>query len=59
MLGSYNLTDNITFRTEAMYNERKSEQLLAAMPVTGMDLSADSMYNPYGRRTGGRQSSLQ
>ncbi len=48
VLGSYNLTDNITFRTEAMYNERKSEQLLAAMPVTGMDLSADSMYNPYG-----------
>lgn len=46
--GSYNVTDNITFRTEAMYNERKSEQLLAAMPVTGMDLSADSMYNPYG-----------
>ena len=46
--GSYNVTDNITFRTEAMYNERKSEQLLAAMPVTGMTLSADSMYNPYG-----------
>ena len=46
--GSYNLTDNITFRTEAMYNERKSEQLLAAMPVTGQRLSADSMYNPYG-----------
>ncbi|PSD44689.1 TonB-dependent receptor [Stenotrophomonas maltophilia] len=47
-VGSYNVTDNITFRTEAMYNERKSEQLLAAMPVTGMDLSAGSMYNPYG-----------
>jgi len=46
--GSYNVTDNITFRTEALYNERKSEQLLAAMPVTGMDLSADSLYNPYG-----------
>jgi iron complex outermembrane receptor protein len=46
--GSYNVTDNITFRTEAMYNERKSEQLLAAMPVTSMTLSADSMYNPYG-----------
>ncbi|MCI1067469.1 TonB-dependent receptor plug domain-containing protein [Stenotrophomonas geniculata] len=46
--GSYNVTDNITFRTEAMYNERKSEQLLAAMPVTGMDLSKDSMYNPTG-----------
>ncbi|WP_349986056.1 TonB-dependent receptor [Stenotrophomonas sp. WHRI 8082] len=46
--GSYNITDNVTFRTEAMYNERKSEQLLAAMPVTGMTLSADSIYNPYG-----------
>ncbi|QNR96464.1 TonB-dependent receptor [Stenotrophomonas sp. 169] len=46
--GSYNITDNVTFRTEAMYNERKSEQLLAAMPVTGMTLSADSVYNPYG-----------
>ncbi|WP_440568298.1 TonB-dependent receptor domain-containing protein [Stenotrophomonas sp. STK17_22] len=47
-VGSYNVTDNITFRTEAMYNERKSEQLLAAMPVTGQRLSAGSMYNPYG-----------
>ncbi|MBD3826214.1 MULTISPECIES: TonB-dependent receptor [Stenotrophomonas] len=46
--GSYNLTDNITFKTEALYNERKSEQLLAAMPVTGQRLSANSMYNPYG-----------
>ena len=33
--GTYNVTDNVMFRTEAMYNERKSEQLLAAMPVTG------------------------
>ena len=48
VLGSYNVTDNITFRTEAMYNERKSEQLLASMPVTGQRLSAGSMYNPYG-----------
>ena len=31
-----------------MYNERKSEQLLAAMPVTGQRLSASSIYNPYG-----------
>ncbi|HFF3762078.1 TonB-dependent receptor [Stenotrophomonas maltophilia] len=48
VLGSYNVTDNITFRTEAMYNERKSEQLLASMPVTRQRLSAGSMYNPYG-----------
>jgi iron complex outermembrane receptor protein len=47
--GSFNITDNVTFRTEAMYNERKSEQLLAAMPVTSMTLSADSMYNPFGQ----------
>jgi len=46
--GTFNVTDNVTFRTEALYNERKSEQLLAAMPVTGMTLDADSMYNPYG-----------
>lgn len=39
----------MTFRTEAMYNERKSEQLLAAMPVTGLTLSADSLYNPFGQ----------
>ncbi|KTF34063.1 TonB-dependent receptor [Xanthomonas vesicatoria] len=45
--GSFNFTDNVTFRTEAMYNERKSEQLLAAMPVTGLTLSADSLYNPF------------
>jgi iron complex outermembrane receptor protein len=51
--GSYNVTDNITFRTEALYNERKSEQLLAAMPVTGQVLSADSMYNPTGVRLTG------
>ncbi|HYG06582.1 MAG TPA: TonB-dependent receptor [Stenotrophomonas sp.] len=46
--GTYNVTDNVTFRTEALYNERKSEQLLAAMPVTGLTLDADSMYNPFG-----------
>ncbi|WP_434030314.1 TonB-dependent receptor [[Pseudomonas] boreopolis] len=45
--GTYNVTDNVTFRTETLYNERKSEQLLAAMPVTGMTLSKDSIYNPY------------
>lgn len=46
--GSYNVTDNITFKTEALYNERKSEQLLAAMPVTSQRMSAQSMYNPTG-----------
>ena len=46
--GTYRLTDTVTFRAEAMYNERQSEQLLAAMPVTGMTLHADSLYNPFG-----------
>lgn len=29
----HDVTDNITFTTEALYHKRKSEQLLAAMPV--------------------------
>ncbi|MEH6417649.1 TonB-dependent receptor plug domain-containing protein [Pseudomonas sp. CGJS7] len=44
--GTFNIVDNLTFRTEALYNERKSEQLLAAMPVTGINLTGDSYYNP-------------
>jgi iron complex outermembrane recepter protein len=47
--GTYSLTDNVSVRTEMLYNERVSEQLLAAMPVTGMVLDADSLYNPYDR----------
>ncbi|WP_425497831.1 TonB-dependent receptor [Lysobacter arvi] len=43
---NYDITDNVRFKTEMLYNERISEQLLAAMPVTGMTLSADSYYNP-------------
>ncbi len=46
--GSIDIAERLTFRTEALYNERISEQLLAAMPVTGMTLSADSLYNPLG-----------
>ncbi|WP_342316579.1 TonB-dependent receptor [Lysobacter sp. FW306-1B-D06B] len=43
---NYDITDDVRFKTEMLYNERISEQLLAAMPVTGMTLSADSYYNP-------------
>jgi iron complex outermembrane receptor protein len=32
--GRYDVTDNVTFTTEALYHKRTSEQLLAAMPVT-------------------------
>ena len=49
--GSYNLTDNITFRMDALYNERRSAQQLAGFPLgtvnTGLSLSGDSYYNPY------------
>jgi len=54
----YSITDSISFNAEVLYNERRSEQLLAAMPVTlgplfgGLNaiqrLSRDSVYNPFG-----------
>jgi iron complex outermembrane receptor protein len=31
--GRYDINDNVTFTTEALFNKRVSEQLLAAMPV--------------------------
>ncbi len=58
--GSLNITDHIRFKTTITYNERKSEQLLAAMPIvlgTGpgagvqsrtVFISKDSIYNPFG-----------
>jgi iron complex outermembrane receptor protein len=58
------VTDNIRFKTTVTYNERVSEQLLAAMPVTlagapgattigqGIFISRDSIYNPYGLDVG-------
>ncbi len=53
------LTDNVRFSTTVAYNERKSQQILAAMPVTlgrsapgtlseDIVISKDSIYNPYG-----------
>ncbi|MBS7456070.1 TonB-dependent receptor domain-containing protein [Coralloluteibacterium stylophorae] len=55
---SLDVTDNVRFKATAIYNERESEQLLAAMPVTlgtvgsgngaGVVWSADNAYNPFG-----------
>ncbi|QGW66309.1 TonB-dependent receptor [Lysobacter soli] len=61
---NYDITDNFRFKTEMLYNERISEQLLAAMPVTGMTLDAQSYYNPtnpdgqYGNVLGGTARDL-
>ena len=54
--GTLEITDNSRFKTTVTYNQRKSEQLLAAVPLA-FDascgdpelISADSIYNPYGR----------
>ena len=57
--GRYQVTDTISFRTEVLFNERKSEQQLAATPlvlgpIVGANaaanvlISADSVYNPFG-----------
>ena len=65
--GSIDITDDIRFRATTTFNQRRSEQLLAAMPVViipifgigapafGADdtvISADSIYNPYGQDIG-------
>ncbi len=59
--GSVDVTDDIRFKTTITYNERVSEQLLAAMPVVlgtapganpmsqAVFISADSIYNPFGQ----------
>ncbi len=55
--GSLDITDNVRFKSTVTYNQRESEQLLAAMPVTlgtapgtgpigqGITISADNWYN--------------
>ena len=57
---SFAITDDVRFKTTVTYNERQSEQLLAAMPVTlgttpnipelarQVFISKDSIYNPFG-----------
>jgi iron complex outermembrane recepter protein len=53
----YNVTDNISFKTVLLYNERRSSQQLAAVPFTfgtvgaglgRFNVSADNVYNPFG-----------
>lgn len=59
--GSIDITDDIRFKSTVTYNERESEQLLAAMPVVlgtapgagplaqNVFISRNSIYNPFGR----------
>ncbi|MGH8084086.1 MAG: TonB-dependent receptor [Lysobacter sp.] len=51
--GRFDITDNISFKTDALYNERLSAQRLAGFPVGegaylsgAQGLSGDSYYNP-------------
>ena len=51
--GRFDLTDNISFQTDALYNERRSTQQLAGFPIGegsylsgGQGLSELSYYNP-------------
>ncbi len=58
--GSFDITDDIQFYVRGVFNNRKSSQLLAAMPIvlgTGpgagviartLSISANSIYNPFG-----------
>lgn len=56
----FSLTDNVRFKSTVTYNERKSEQILAAMPITlgraapgtngaNIVIDADNIYNNTGR----------
>ena len=60
--GRFDLSDSITFRADALYNERRSEQQLAGFPLSGGPalgndadtlLSGDSYFNPYNTIYGG------
>jgi iron complex outermembrane receptor protein len=58
--GSLDITDNVRFKATATYNQRTSEQLLAAIPIVlgsgpgaspnakSITISEFSMYNPFG-----------
>jgi len=46
--GGYALTDTLNWKTEVLYNERTSQAQLAAQPLSGLAIPANSMYNPFG-----------
>ncbi|WP_394001032.1 TonB-dependent receptor domain-containing protein [Luteimonas sp. WGS1318] len=51
--GTYDLTDNIRFRTNVLYNNRVSDRTVAGYPMQaasfGTTMSADSAFNPLDR----------
>lgn len=54
---TYDLTDNVTARVEALYNKRKSSQRFAPFPLdirgsNGFSISRDQAYNPFGTANG-------
>jgi len=55
--GAYDLTDNVRFKVDALFNERRSAQQLAGYPLahisTGIMMSGESYYNPYNTLYGG------
>ncbi|ANB16602.1 TonB-dependent receptor plug domain-containing protein [Dokdonella koreensis] len=54
--GSFNITDNITFRSDVLYNKRETENTVAGYPLQsaslGAPMSADSYFNPFGSHHG-------
>lgn len=66
--GRFDITDSISFVTDALYNERRSEQQLAGFPLSGgtdlgnapeTALSGDSYFNPYNTIYGGDGRDVQ
>lgn len=54
---SYELTDNVSARLEALYSERTSEQLLSPPNLdirgsNGFQIAADQQFNPFGAANG-------
>lgn len=56
----YNITDNVAFRSEFIYNERRSQQILAPMPLNfglvvgsglgaAISIPATNVFNPFGQ----------
>ncbi|HBK47637.1 MAG TPA: TonB-dependent receptor [Xanthomonadaceae bacterium] len=60
--GSYDLTDGIRAKFDALYNRRQSAQRLAGFPLsstgTGILMSGESYYNPYNAAYGGDGSDV-